>query len=156
MGEIYPKAMAKGVEIAFHGEPAPALADPVEASVLVRNLIENAVNYCDSGALTQVETGRTEGLSWLRIDDSGPGMSPEELARACEPFRRGEHARGTGSGLGLSIAQAVAKRHGGTLELCRSQRLGGLCATLRLPSQDEYGTACTLASPNAGANGRPA
>ena len=136
LAEIYPKAMAKGVEIELGGEPAPALADPVEVSVLVRNLIENAVNYSDSGALAQVETGRAEGYSWLRIEDSGPGMSPEEMARAWEPFRRGENASGSGSGLGLSIAQAVAKRHGGTLELCRSKRLGGLCAFLRLPNQD--------------------
>lgn len=139
LAEIYPKAMANGVEIAFHGEPAPALADPVEVSVLVRNLIENAVNYCDSGAQALVETGRIEGYSWLRIDDSGPGMSPEELERAFEPFRRGERASGTGSGLGLSIAQAIAKRHGGTLELRRSQGLGGLCVLLRLPGQDESG-----------------
>ncbi len=126
--------MTKGVEFELTGEPAPAVADLVEVSILVRNLIENAVNYCDSGALAKVETGRTEGRLWLRIDDSGPGMSPEELGWACEPFRRGEHARGNGSGLGLSIAKAVARRHGGTLELRRSESLGGLCAILRLPN----------------------
>ena len=71
----------------------------------------------------------------IEVADRGPGLGPEQLARAAEPFYRAEPSRSRstgGAGLGLAIAHAVAENHGGTLALA-SLESGGLVATLTLP-----------------------
>ena len=68
----------------------------------------------------------------ITVSDQGPGMNEADLARASERFFRAEEARNTpGSGLGLSLVQAVASLHGGTFVL--SSGSPGLRATLLLP-----------------------
>ncbi|HMT16138.1 MAG TPA: ATP-binding protein, partial [Ottowia sp.] len=62
-----------------------------------------------------------------------PGLAADELERASERFFRGRHAGSGGSGLGLSIARAVAERHGGTLTLHPGPGGSGLAVSLRLP-----------------------
>ncbi|WP_172461776.1 ATP-binding protein [Dyella jiangningensis] len=69
----------------------------------------------------------------LRVDvqDNGPGMTPDELARACEPFFRGQASGATGSGLGLAIVSDAARTMKASFTLtCQG---AGLLATLRLP-----------------------
>jgi signal transduction histidine kinase len=70
---------------------------------------------------------------WVRIEveDSGPGMSPDELARACEPFFRGQGSGEAGSGLGLAIVCDAARTINGKFTL--TSKGTGLLATLRLP-----------------------
>ena len=71
----------------------------------------------------------------IHIDDSGAGIPVESLARVFDPFVRLEDSRSTdtgGNGLGLTIARAIALRHGGDLALANRSE-GGLRATLRLP-----------------------
>jgi signal transduction histidine kinase len=68
----------------------------------------------------------------LAVADDGPGIGEAEKSRVVERFYRGDASRGTpGVGLGLSLAQAVAKLHGCSLEL--SDRDPGLRVTLRIP-----------------------
>lgn len=72
----------------------------------------------------------TDGGSIVfRVDDRGSGMNAQETAHAAERFWR--NGRGQGSGLGLSIVEAIAKRFGGDLELA-ARPGGGLVAQLRL------------------------
>ena len=67
------------------------------------------------------------------MSDQGPGIPPEDRARATERFFRGESARSTpGSGLGLSLVQAVAMLHGGTLRL--EDNRPGLRAVMSMPA----------------------
>ena len=71
------------------------------------------------------------GSIMFHVEDRGSGMSAQETARAVERFWR--NGRGQGSGLGLSIVEAIAKRFGGGLELT-ARPGGGLIAQLRLPA----------------------
>jgi signal transduction histidine kinase len=108
------------------------VAKPNALKRCLTNLIANAVNY---GARATV-VAETEGSDLvLRVLDEGPGIPPDALERAFEPFFRLEGSRnpGTGgTGLGLGIARDIAQAHGGTLTLeNRSPR--GLAAILRLP-----------------------
>ncbi|MER2508338.1 ATP-binding protein [Amaricoccus sp.] len=79
---------------------------------------------------------RPKALEFI-VEDDGPGIAPEDRARALAPFTRLDAARnqdaGGNVGLGLSIAMDVARSHGGSLELGDSPELGGLRAILRLP-----------------------
>ena len=113
----------------------------------LRNLISNALRYggCARVSLAREDGGGVSadgGPAWaaIRIEDDGPGIAPENIARMLEPFTRGEPSRNSGTGgagLGLTLARAIADQHGGTLSLTnRADAAGqvvGLVAVLRLP-----------------------
>lgn len=96
------------------------------------NLIGNAVKY-GQRAETNVADGGNE--VWITIADQGPGISLADRKRALQPFVRLEPSRNSetgGFGLGLSIADAVIRGHGGRLELRNGDR-SGLIVTVVLP-----------------------
>ncbi len=117
-------------------DPLPARlltrGDPEMLRQAVTNLIDNAVKFSPPGG--EVRLSATAGPAGVEITvaDRGPGIPPEDRARATERFFRGEAARSTpGSGLGLALVQAVAHLHGGALRL--EDAAPGLQATLSLP-----------------------
>ena len=106
----------------------------------VANLLDNAIKFAPPGGtvfLSARVAGENGRVAEIAVTDDGPGLSPEDRAHAGERFFRADKARGTpGSGLGLSLVQAVAHLHAG--ELClEDARPGaerpGLKAVLRLP-----------------------
>ncbi|GAO54028.1 HAMP domain-containing sensor histidine kinase [Novosphingobium sp. MD-1] len=112
---------------------------PVRATWLrraMRNLVSNALRY---GQRARVSLVREGNEAVLRIEDDGPGIPEGEIARMMEPFTRLEASRNTatgGTGLGLTLARAIADQHGGSLVLANrveAGRIAGLVATLRLP-----------------------
>jgi signal transduction histidine kinase len=99
------------------------------------NLVENAVKYRRPEASAEVEVvGRSLGLGYqLRVSDNGLGMSPEETARAFEPFYRAKRAPTTpGTGLGLSIVKRVIEASGGSIQV-ESQLGRGTTFVVTLP-----------------------
>lgn len=103
----------------------------------LRNLVSNAMRY---GHVARVSLRREGGEAVLRIEDDGPGIPEGEIARMMEPFTRLEPSRNTGtggSGLGLTLARAIAEQHGGALALVNRRgpdgAIAGLAAVLRLP-----------------------
>lgn len=116
------------------------VALPLRATWLrraLRNLIGNALRYGEQARVSLVREG---GEAVIRIEDDGPGIPDGEIARMMQPFSRGETSRNRetgGSGLGLTLAGAIAEQHGGTVRL--ANRVGpdgtveGLVAELRLP-----------------------
>lgn len=116
------------------------IALPLRATWLrraLRNLVGNAVRY---GKTARVTVYRDDTVAVVRIDDDGPGIPDADIARMLEPFARGEPSRNSetgGTGLGLTLARAVAEQDGGSLHLANrrdaSGAIAGLTATLRLP-----------------------
>ena len=103
----------------------------------LRNLVSNAIRY---GTIARVSLVREGHDAVLRVEDDGPGIPEGEIGRMLEPFTRLEPSRNTGtggSGLGLTLARAIAEQHGGALTLTNRKRadgsVAGLTATLRLP-----------------------
>lgn len=97
-------------------------------------LISNAVKFAGHGADVVVSVDNGDD-AWVDIEviDSGPGMPPEDLARAADPFwRRGTDQNVEGSGLGITIADALVRASGGQLQL-RSAYPHGVHARIRLP-----------------------
>jgi len=97
----------------------------------IANLIDNALTY-GGGAEISAEAGRGDVV--VRVRDHGPGLPEDKIEAVFEPFMRLEDSRSRdtgGSGLGLTIARALAERNGGSLEL-RNHPDGGLEAVLRL------------------------
>jgi signal transduction histidine kinase len=98
-------------------------------SIALANLVDNAIAHGRAQGDVAVSVKREGNAAELAVDDDGPGFDPAQVARVGERFVRGD---GTGSGLGLSIAQAIAALHGGGLVVSRSPA-GGARVVLRLP-----------------------
>ena len=109
-------------------------ADPVRLAQIIGNLASNAVKYTPSGRSVSVSCRGRGAWVWMRVSDSGPGISPEEQEHIFEPFYRGDQGRRIkqGMGLGLSIARDLALAHGGRLEV-ESQPGGGSSFTVWIP-----------------------
>ena len=118
-------------EIAPAPDALPRVSgDLAELALAIQHLITNALDATETGGSVRVCTRADATWVACEIADSGHGLSEEARARAFEPFfsTRGE----LGRGIGLTIALAVAVRHGGTVELADAPS-GGTIATLRLP-----------------------
>ena len=105
--------------------------DPGRLTQVMWNLLSNALKYSEPGSPVVVRMRRAEGGVVLDVTDSGPGISAEALPHIFEPFWKGERneERGSGLGLGLSIARRLAALHGGSLGV---ESRSGLGTTFRL------------------------
>ncbi len=133
--EFYePAAELKGIAYSFRSEgEAPVAGDPVLLAQAVNNLIENALKFVgERGAIGVAVSRGAEGEVVITVADDGPGIAASERPRVTGRFFRGDASRGTpGVGLGLSIVDAVARLHGGSLELTDNQP--GLRVRITLP-----------------------
>lgn len=102
---------------------------------ILTNLISNADKYSPLGAPIDILVESADGNLICSVSDAGAGISEASLSRLFEPFYRdGEASGGDGIGLGLSIARALARKHGGRLTVT-NRTDGGACFTLQLPLQ---------------------
>lgn len=109
--------------------------DPQRLRQLAHNLVENACRYTAPGGTVRVSLTAAGGRAELLVEDSAPGVTPNQRSRLFERFYRAEGSRvrsSGGSGLGLSICREIALAHGGELEAGDSE-LGGLAVRFRLP-----------------------
>jgi len=119
--EFYlPAAELKGLALSFR-DPGPLLVpgDRVLLAQAVNNLIDNALKYSPEGGAVAVEIARrADRTLGVAVADHGPGITDAEKPKVAQRFYRGDASRGTpGVGLGLSLVEAIAKLHGGALEL---------------------------------------
>jgi len=134
VADLAPQALGKrqGIEVMATG-PYLVEADAMLLSVLVRNLVDNAIRYSPLDAHVSVSISRMSGGVRLSVDDSGPGMSEDDMKRLGERFFRVVGSGQSGSGLGWSIAQRIALAHGARMKVARSSALGGLSIEVSFP-----------------------
>jgi two-component system OmpR family sensor kinase len=110
---------------------------PDALQILLRNLVDNAIKYTPGGGTADISVRKevVEGAPRVSVtvEDSGPGIPADERERVFDRFYRVAGSEAAGSGLGLAIIKAIAERHGATLALDKSERLGGLAATVTFP-----------------------
>lgn len=122
-------AQARGIDLGLLRADAVQIRGwPDALAVLLRNLLDNAIKYSPGGGKIDVLLLDEGERVRLRVEDSGPGIPPEERERVFDRFYRSVGAQGqaSGSGLGLAIVKTIAERHGAQLQLDRSEALGGL------------------------------
>jgi two-component system OmpR family sensor kinase len=135
VADVLPLAQARRIDLGLHSsQPAQVNAQPEALHGLLRNLLDNALKYSPEGGQVDITVLGDQKVSRLLVEDSGPGIAPEERERVFDRFYRADQAAATGSGLGLAIVKAIAQRHGATVRLDRSQRLGGLLAEVAFPA----------------------
>jgi two-component system sensor histidine kinase CpxA len=116
-------------------------ANPDLLRSAIENIIRNAVRYTarDTAVEVRLECRRDDrgGAALIKVSDCGPGVPASELANIFRPFYRVADARDRqsgGVGLGLAIAERVARIHGGSID-ARNRPEGGLEVTLRVPAE---------------------
>jgi signal transduction histidine kinase len=118
-------------------------ADRDRIKQVLLNLVGNAAQYTPAGGLVAISLDRVGEKARIIINDSGPGISAQDLPHIFERFYRGEKSRtrslGTGFGLGLSIAYWIVRNHGGSIDV--SSREGqGTTFCVWLPVNQPVGT----------------
>jgi signal transduction histidine kinase len=125
-------AHERGVGIDVLAAPAAVRCDPRKVKQVLINLLQNALDASPPGARVEIEVCEPRaGSALVRLLDRGSGIDPSVGSTVFDP---GVTSKPHGSGLGLTIARALAQQHGGEVEL--SARPGGGCAALlRLPTE---------------------
>ena len=100
--------------------------DPLRLAQVVGNLTSNAIKYTPVSGTVSVAAGVEGDFAWIRVSDTGPGISQEEQTKIFTPFYRSAHGGrlAQGMGLGLSIAQDLVNAHQGRLEVQSQPGLG--------------------------------
>jgi two-component system OmpR family sensor kinase len=134
ISDILPDANAKAMDIGMDGVPeAWVRGDPDALALLARNLLDNAIKYTPAEGRIDVGIEIHDDAATLIVDDSGPGIPPAERERVFDRFYRAQNHDAVGSGLGLSIVDAVARRHDAAIFLEDAPHLGGLRVRVRFP-----------------------
>ncbi len=116
-------------------DQANIYGDPQQIRRLFMNLLENAIAYTPQSGEIQVNLTEQENFLDINITDTGIGIAAEDLEHIFERFWRADRARNRrsgGSGLGLSIAQAIAHRHGAVINVSSAIGLGS-CFSVKFP-----------------------
>ena len=125
-------------DIEFVQTTAPdctVLGDTILIQNALTNIIDNAVKYSPHETVITVTLEREGAKVVLTVADQGPGFEADNIDALTDRFARGTNVGQTvGSGLGLTIANEVAKAHNGTLTLKQSTKGSGACVTLSLPA----------------------
>ena len=109
-------------------------ADPAKLHDVIRNLVENAVNYSPDDAEIRLRANRAGGSCQIEVIDSGPGLPAGDLTRVFERFYRVDKSRSRpGTGLGLAIVKHLVELHGGTV-VAVNRPEGGAVFTVTLPA----------------------
>ena len=129
---------AYSIRVSVSESPLYGHWDPLALSLVIDNLVSNAMKYSPDGGSIQVSVGvnRTKGDRYavLRVQDGGVGIPESDVSRLFEPFFRGSNVeqRIRGTGIGLHSAKQVVEQHGGSIEV-QSQLNAGTTVTVRLP-----------------------
>lgn len=135
--EARPGFAAKGVRLELGAcVDATVVADAERVGQVLTNLLANALRHTSPGGDVRISARSAGGDVQLVVQDTGEGLDPEQLTHVFERFYRGDAARtrdARGSGVGLTIAKAIAEAHGGRLTVTSPGRGQGATFTLSLP-----------------------
>lgn len=121
----------RGAEFQCH-QSARVMGRPVALGRAIGNVVDNALRY---GKSARISLRHESEITFITVEDNGPGIPPEQLDAMFEPFVRGEESRNQdtgGAGLGLAIARNIIAGHGGMITLDNRPQ-GGLRVTITLP-----------------------
>jgi two-component system, OmpR family, sensor histidine kinase TctE len=126
-------ATARGMDLGLDAQPVHVMGHEWLLRELLTNLVDNAVKYSDEGGTVTIRCGRRGEQAFLEVEDDGPGVAHGEMPRILERFYRVQGTQGEGNGLGLAIAEEIARVHRSHLELQPGAGGSGLKVTLAFP-----------------------
>lgn len=134
--ELAPTAVNKQIDLEFSAKDAGIVMGlPTALSILVRNLVDNAIRYTPEGGKVSVSVLKSNNKVILTVTDNGPGIPEQERPRVLDRFYRITGTNETGSGLGLSIVKRIAELHSATLEIRQPETKTGTQIVVTFPTQ---------------------
>ncbi|MCB2229919.1 ATP-binding protein [bacterium] len=128
--QIQPQALRRDIRIISHVEdPVIVMADEEKIHQVMLNLLLNAVDASPDESNVTISLGTEESDARITIEDSGNGISEENVSKIFEPFFT---TKSTGTGLGLAIAKSIVERHKGCIKL-ENNTSRGARAEIKLP-----------------------
>ena len=117
--------IARHVELRVNVAATTILGDADRIEQIIGNLLLNGVRYTPSGGWVELSVESSDGRALLAVQDSGPGIPPEERALVFEDFVRGSTSAGVpGSGVGLAVVRELVRAHNGTVQIDSSPEQG--------------------------------
>ena len=114
---LAPRFAEANIALVTDLEPVRVSGDPARLHQIVSNLLENVLKFTPAGGTARLEVASTPSTGYVKVADSGPGMSAEELSHIFDRFWRGTGAAATaGSGIGLAVVHELVKAHRGAIE----------------------------------------
>ncbi len=136
MRQIKPLALNRNIEMIFESfRNVVAEIDEVKFSLIVTNLVENAIKYNKDNGVVKCSVNADHRFFVMKVEDSGVGIPADAKKRVFDRFYRVDKARSRetgGTGLGLSIVKEVVLMHHGSIKVSDSA-LGGTLFTLKIP-----------------------
>jgi two-component system, OmpR family, sensor histidine kinase TctE len=129
------RALLKGLDLGAQIEPVRLRAVPWLIREALVNLLDNAIRYAPAGGHVTVRCGFAGPHPFLEVEDDGPGIPVSERGAVRQRFYRVPGTPGSGCGLGLAIADEVARLHRAELEIGDNQGVGTR-VRLRFPGRD--------------------
>lgn len=133
---LRPIAAAKNIEVVFESfRPVIADVDEVKMSIVISNLVENAIKYNVNDGWVRVSLNADHQYFYLKVSDSGIGIAEDEQDKIFERFFRVDKARSRetgGTGLGLAITRRIVLMHQGSIKV-HSKEEEGTTFTVRIP-----------------------
>jgi two-component system sensor histidine kinase QseC len=141
--DLAPLALQRSQTLELHVEPElpPLQGNADMVSMLISNLVDNAIRYTQAGGHIRVDVCSEGENICLRVDDDGPGIPLHLRERVFERFYRVASSEQAGTGLGLAICQRIAALHGATIQLQTGVKGVGtramVCIALVQPADSE-------------------
>jgi signal transduction histidine kinase len=134
---VLASAATRSIDLIVRLSPAPiiVMGEPIRLQQIAWNLVSNAIKFTEPGGKVTVVTEQSGSEGQLIVEDTGVGISPEFLPHVFDRFRQADGSTSRlhgGLGLGLAIAHALSKMHGGKLEAESEGGGRGSKFTLRL------------------------
>lgn len=130
--EFAGQAESRHIELRASLQEVIATVDATRIRQVIANLLSNALKFTPPGGTVNVSVSAEGSDAVIRVSDTGPGVSADEIPRVFDRFFRGREVRAGGSGIGLTVARELARAHGGELGVV-SPMGGGAVFEARLP-----------------------
>jgi two-component system OmpR family sensor kinase len=132
-----PQAKESEINLMAEIEPVPPVTgDSDRLAQVFTNLLDNAIKFTPPGGIVRLRAGPSNNQAQITVEDSGPGLAPEEFERIFERFYQVDRSRpggsGRGAGLGLAIAREIIEAHHGQIS-AHSNPGEGTIFVVRLP-----------------------
>lgn len=109
---------------------ALAICDPAWTAEALGNVLKNSMEHTPASGVITVTLSENPIYSQILVEDTGPGIHPEDLPHLFERFYRGKHASAQSAGIGLALARMIITAQNGTIQAA-NRRKGGACFTIR-------------------------
>jgi len=134
VSEHIDEAIRREQDLGAETEPVEVRAVEWELRELLGNLVDNAIRHTPVGGRITVRCGRLQGAPFIEVEDTGPGIAPDERERVFERFYRASGAPPGGAGLGLAIVRDIAALYDARVEILDPEQPPGARLRVLFPA----------------------